>query len=360
MVATNGLKVASPLSLGPGRIGRENACIIALARNSDKDGILKTLRTFEPTFNARHRYPYIFFNHEPFNQEFKDAILGATNASVRFEVITEAHWSIPRAFSRKEVEASIKEQSKKDVNGGKESYHHMCRFYSGFFAQQEALKDFKYYWRIEPDVSFYCKLNYDPFELMRTHKKRYGFNIMAEETETTIPTLWNATLDYMYNRKMAFPPHLKAFEKPKDKIDSKSEYNLAHFWSNFEIGDLDFFRSSDYLDYFDYLDKRGGFFFERWGDAPVHSLAVGLFMDPTEVHYFYDIGYEHSGFAHCPVNVPSVGVYFDSCECNHFHTKEDWMVSVDHHFWNLVYKDYLAFLDKHSLELAKNKPASRQ
>ena len=32
-------------------------------------------------------------------------------------------------------------------------------------------------------------------------------------------------------------------------------YNLCHFWSNFEIGDLNFFRSEAYMRYFDFLDR---------------------------------------------------------------------------------------------------------
>ena len=32
-------------------------------------------------------------------------------------------------------------------------------------------------------------------------------------------------------------------------------YNLCHFWSNFEIGNLNFFRSKEYMKFFDYLDR---------------------------------------------------------------------------------------------------------
>jgi Glycolipid 2-alpha-mannosyltransferase len=35
--------------------------------------------------------------------------------------------------------------------------------------------------------------------------------------------------------------------------------------------------------YFDYLDHTGGFFYERWGDAPVHSLAAVMLLNATEV-----------------------------------------------------------------------------
>lgn len=38
----------------------------------------------------------------------------------------------------------------------------------------------------------------------------------------------------------------------------------------------------------------------RWGDAPVHSIAVALMLSAKEVHWFYDIGYKHDNFEHCP------------------------------------------------------------
>jgi len=84
--------------------------------------------------------------------------------------------------------------------------------------------------------------------------------------------------------------------------DRKKEggYNGDHFWSNFELADFSFFRSRQYMDYFEHLDNAGGFFYERWGDAPVHTLAVGMFLQMNEVHYFRDIGYRHSTMSHCP------------------------------------------------------------
>lgn len=45
------------------------------------------------------------------------------------------------------------------------------------------------------------------------------------------------------------------------------------------------------MDYFNYLDKAGGFFYERWGDAPVHSIAAALFLKKEELHFFNEIGY---------------------------------------------------------------------
>ena len=51
--------------------------------------------------------------------------------------------------------------------GGRESYHHMCRYFSGFFFRHPVLAEFDYYWRMEPDVYYYCDLDYDPFLFMQ-------------------------------------------------------------------------------------------------------------------------------------------------------------------------------------------------
>lgn len=49
------------------------------------------------------------------------------------------------------------------------------------------------------------------------------------------------------------------------------------------------------------MDAQGGFFYERWGDAPVHSLAVAMMLKKSEVHFFNDIGYKHNPLIHCPI-----------------------------------------------------------
>ncbi len=92
---------------------------------------------------------------------------------------------------------------------------------------------------------------------------------------------------------------------------------LPTVWSNFEIADLDFWRSEAYQKFFDYLESKGGFYYEvsepitssasllshlsqRWGDAPIHSIAAGLFANKDQLHFFRDIGYKHEFFQHCP------------------------------------------------------------
>jgi len=43
----------------------------------------------------------------------------------------------------------------------------------------------------------------------------------------------------------------------------------------------------------------------QWGDAPIHSLAAGVLLGVSDIHYFRDIGYRHTTIAHCPANAPA-------------------------------------------------------
>jgi hypothetical protein len=67
-------------------------------------------------------------------------------------------------------------------------------------------------------------------------------------------------------------------------------------WSNFEIGALDLWRGPAYSKLFAHLDQQGGFYYERWGDAPVHSIGAALFARKDQIHFFKDIGYRHDPF----------------------------------------------------------------
>jgi alpha 1,2-mannosyltransferase len=73
--------------------------------------------------------------------------------------------------------------------------------------------------------------------------------------------------------------------------DDGMGYNLCHYWSNFEIVDLSFVRSQAYTSYFSTLDKAGGFFYERWGDAPVRSIAASIMLNRSEIWQIDYAGY---------------------------------------------------------------------
>ncbi|GAB4820904.1 hypothetical protein N2152v2_007950 [Parachlorella kessleri] len=199
------------------------------------------------------------------------------------------HWSYPDFVDQDRAAAARKNLEDQVPYGGSESYRHMCRFFSGFFFRHPLLDGFEYYWRMEPAVSFICNIQQDPFRYMKDHNISYGWNIIVNEVMATIPTLWDTVRDYLRAHPTAAAPNnsLPALVYGEGQ---QSYYSGCHFWSNFEIGRLSFFRSEAYLRFFNHLDRARGFFYERWGDAPVHSLAAALLLPRTQLHRFNDIG----------------------------------------------------------------------
>ncbi|GME89964.1 unnamed protein product [[Candida] boidinii] len=270
---------------------RENATILTLCRNDDLYSILTSIREVEDRFNNKFHYDWVFLNNEEFSDEFKLKTSNIISGKTKYGIIPEEHWSYPDYIDLEKAADKRKELAGKGViYASSESYRHMCRFNSGFFYKHPILNDYKYYWRVEPDVKFYCDINNDPFKYMVDHKKIYGFTISIHEFELTIPTLWETTQSFLKEN-----PNFIAKDNLLNFIsnDNGLTYNLCHFWSNFEIADMDFWRSEAYESYFNYLDKSGGFFYERWGDAPVHSIAAALFLPKDQIHYFEDIAYRH-------------------------------------------------------------------
>lgn len=52
--------------------------------------------------------------------------------------------------------------------------------------------------------------------------------------------------------------------------------------------------------------------YDRWGDAPIRTLAAAMFLPRDQLMYFDRIGYEHSVASHCPVNAE----YMQKCSCD--------------------------------------------
>ena len=277
---------------------RMNATFVTLARNSDVWEISRSIRQIEDRFNHRYNYDWVFLNDADFDETFTKVTTALTSGKTRYGKIDKEHWGFPE-FIDQDKAAKVREDmhERKIIYGDSISYRHMCRYESGFFFRHPLMLEYEWYWRVEPSIELFCDINYDTFKFMADNNKKYSFVLSLYEYVETIPTLWDSVKGFM----KAHPEHVaenNAMEFLSD--DGGATYNHCHFWSNFEIGNLDWLRSQAYIDYFDHLDKDGGFFYERWGDAPVHSIAAGIMLPKDQIHFLNDIAYYHVPFTHCP------------------------------------------------------------
>ncbi|CAN3499919.1 probable mannosyltransferase Ktr5p [Diutina catenulata] len=348
---------------------RKNAALVMLARNSDVEGVVSSVKSLETHFNQWFNYPWVFLNDEPFTPEFQLEVRKYTKNAI-FDIIPQEDWEFPKEVRPLEANEWMDQQGDRGIlYGNLPSYHKMCRFYSNKFYHHPQVAKLDWYWRVEPDVTFFCDITYDPFVEMENNGKKYGFNVFIPDLYYSLPGLfrevnhfirknnikprdertWGLFMEdrlrmesknydvgdfngsysdvvrslrnrIIYKRFAAIPNKSNELmgqfapliewmsgetrrKRPlyEDRLD-QWDYNWFHFWTNFEIARVDLFTSEFYQKYFDHLDKSGGFFKERWGDAPVRSLALGLMTTIDEIHYFRDIGYKHSELAHCPFN----------------------------------------------------------
>ncbi|CRG90621.1 alpha 1,2-mannosyltransferase [Talaromyces islandicus] len=277
---------------------RVNATFVTLARNDDVWEIAKSIREVEDRFNRNYHYDWVFLNDKPFDDTFKKVTTSLVSGTTHYGLIPKEHWSYPEWIDQakaKKVREDMKER--KIIYGDSESYRHMCRYESGFFFRHELMLNYEYYWRVEPSIQLFCDISFDPFRYMKENNKKYSFVLSLYEYFDTIPTLWDSVQKFM----SASPQHIAEDNSMGFLSDDGGKtYNKCHFWSNFEVGSLEWLRSDAYIDYFNSLDKDGGFFYERWGDAPVHSIAAGLLLKKEEIHFFNEIAYYHVPFTHCP------------------------------------------------------------
>ncbi|OJK01504.1 hypothetical protein ASPACDRAFT_116294 [Aspergillus aculeatus ATCC 16872] len=277
---------------------RMNATFVTLARNSDLWEMVKSIRTVEDRFNRNYHYDWVFLNDKPFDDEFIKITSALVSGETHYGVIPKEHWSYPEWIDQEKAKKVRQEMGeKKIIYGDSESYRHMCRYESGFFFRHPLMLNYEYYWRVEPSIELYCDVPLDPFRFMKENNKKYSFTLSLYEYYDTIPTLWDTTQKFVGEH----PEHLSSDNSMGFLSDDGGKtYNKCHFWSNFEVGSLEWLRSKAYIDYFETLDHAGGFFYERWGDAPVHSIAAGLLLDKDQIHFFDEIGYYHVPFTHCP------------------------------------------------------------
>ncbi|CAA19580.1 O-glycoside alpha-1,2-mannosyltransferase omh1 [Schizosaccharomyces pombe] len=309
---------------------RVNAAFVTLARNEDLNDLLKSIRKLEKTFNHKYHYGWVFLNNEEFSDEFKEHVIEAVSGKCEFGLVPQEQWSIPEYIDQDKMHENWKKLQELGIlYADKESYRHMCRFESGFFYRHPLVQKYEYYWRVEPSVDFFCDLDFDPFAYMKENNKAYAFTITVTEYSETIPSLWPSTKEFIKMHPNALHPN-NALNFISN--DDGETYNGCHFWTNFEIAKVDFWESEVYSKYFDYLDKSGNFFYERWGDAPVHSIAVSLFADRDNIHFFNEIGYWHPGSGHCPLDDATRA----KCDCDPYE-------SIDYNGWSCLDKFYTAF-----------------
>jgi len=266
---------------------KNNDCIVYLIRATDKDvgEFIKSIRSLEKYFLPHNSCDILCF-HEKDLLPYMNDIQNSVEVNLKFSEIT---FSIPDFYQTYDIPEYFPHPTHGNGPiawghpGFSMGYRHMCRFFSGEFYKRSELDDYDYYMRMDTDSFILGHVNYNVFQKMRSENKNYGFIAPAVQIDNpkVVEGLWDACLEW-YNSNLDI-----CLASPMAVPDGKMYY------TNFEIGKVEWFRGEKYTSLYNYLDRAGGMFTKRWGDAPIRFVALGMLMEENQKYPIYDVPYQH-------------------------------------------------------------------
>lgn len=290
---------------------QQKLAFFTLCRNSDLYDMVETIINYTSRIKQIDSYDWVFLNDKPFSTEFIDLITAVVPGTPKFGLIDDKDWSMPSHIDQSIVESNI-DKILSDPEGpypyaDSFSYRNMCRYMSGGFQWHPLLLDYTHFWRVEPGVRLYC-------DTTVPEETKYSFTISMIEYPKTVVTLMDSVIEGLESLNKTHLLSAEADNLSRFVYDSSRGYTMCHFWTNFEIGSLDVLRSETYMDLFRFLDQKGGFYYERWGDAPVRTILLSLLLPPGDITRLHDWAYQHEPYVQCPQSVDKRCALRCSCD----------------------------------------------
>jgi len=149
-------------------------------------------------------------------------------------------------------------------------YRNMCRFFA--MGLYPLIQDLDYYMRLDDDSFIQSPVTEDPFETMSKNSLQYGFRCTRPERSSSI----NGLVECMRQNGV---PGVK--------------WNKKIFYNNFHIAKPTLWLREPIKSVLEAIDKHGGIYMQRWGDAPIQTLLVRAFIPNGLRHCFTGFKYSH-------------------------------------------------------------------
>ncbi len=259
----------------------KNAAIIYLVNDSPRsiEQFVRSLTLLRLHFLNKWPYPVFAFVESGFSDPLKEIICKRSGVPVRYY---ELEFRFPEWIDANQVPD--------DVCGFPVGYRHMCRFFAVGVYTLPIMRGLEWYWRLDTDSFILSEVPYDLFVYMKENEFSCGYiNRLDEvfEVPDVVQGLWGATeqfsaLSQIGQRKMS------RFKKKNPK-----GWDYGIYYTNFEIASLNLWKVGLIGEYIEYIDQNGGIYSHRWGDAPIHTLAVEIFLEENKKVILEDVHYLH-------------------------------------------------------------------
>ena len=225
-------------------------------------------------FNDRFHYPVIIF-HEADTRKY---LLDITSWSKSYIIFQEITFKLPK-FIPLDFIPEIQCPGRVDLG-----YNNMCRFHSKLVYEQPIMRILDYAWRLDDDSELLSPVETDVFQYMQQNDIEYGYHIIDEDNPKCVVGLWKAARQYVTSINIT-TQFFHQWEEPQ-----------LLFYNNFELSKVSFWLSEQYQEYIEHLDQLGGIYYHRWGDAPIKTIAISMFMPKRKLRNFRNISYGHKSY----------------------------------------------------------------
>ena len=87
----------------------------------------QSMKQMECRWNRKYQYPWVFFNDEPFTDEFMAATQNLTSSQCYYEIVPKEHWSLSDWIDEERFTNGLEYLGTIGVGKGwMISYHHIC------------------------------------------------------------------------------------------------------------------------------------------------------------------------------------------------------------------------------------------
>lgn len=250
--------------------------------------ILKQLRDFLMPWTPGD---VLFFHTGEYDTPDKTALVTKIIPSALILRIPEDAWTLPEGLH--ENDAPTWKYSKCcpfPMHGI--GYRHMCRWYSiGLFRYLAGL-GYKWVFRLDEDSEVLTPVKQNMMGWMESLGKQYAFRLWDEEDQDMIWSLPELTQWYLTANEIQ-PKWLYDSCRPRSSVglNSHGGWNRRILYNNMFMTNITWWLTSEVQSYLRVVEQSQGFYFFRWGDAPIHTMVVRTFLTRSQVHVF--------GFSYC-------------------------------------------------------------
>ena len=246
-----------------------NGCICYLVRNTprDLDEFSRSLSDLHNNYWRRHPCDVYAYHEEDLTEDQRKQIAAASPIPLRF---VELKFELPVG-----VEVSLDRWAL--------GYRHMCHFFANDIFHRPELQQYKYYMRLDTDSHILSPVGPDLFTWAERNEVKYGYiNNTFSDQPFFATGLWQRFAQFVDTH-----PEYPTYKKLYTDIPE-----LRVFYTNFELCDLSWFRSTPWSHFFSWVDLAQGIYYHRWGDHTIRYGGVNLYMHPKHIqiapiHYYH-------------------------------------------------------------------------